>query len=324
MNMTKINKTKFYTAMRPRWLPIAVISCFILYVSYLLSGCQYTIDGNPDVNLITVQVSPLTATLVTNGSLILTATIEGWQQTGKVSWSVDGTGNGTIVSNGLTATYFAPATPVESVIVRCTSVEDGTRYAIDTVIVVSPLDTAFDPNPVFVTILTNSSQQFTIDTLTANSPIPSLTWSKVSGPGTITASGLYTPPDSVVSDKTQVSIKASSVSNPSYFSEAVIYLYNASDSLKYFTRDVLPILSGSCGVSGCHDAGTHAGGYDFLTYDGTIHSVNPGNARGSRMYSEIIELNANSRMPPPPQPALAPNQVLTIGQWINEGALDYP
>ena len=322
--MFKINKTNFFTAIRLRRVTIALVSYFIIHTSYLFSGCQYTIDGNPDVNLITVQVSPLSASVITNGTLVLTATNEGWQQTGGVTWSVDGTGNGTIVSNGLTAIYFAPATAISPVVVRCTSNEDGTRFAVDTVSVINPFDTAFDPNPVLVSLLTNSSQQFTIDTLTSKSQIPAIIWSIVSGPGTITASGLYIPPDSVKKDNTVVLIKAASASNPSYYSEAGISLVNSSDSLKYFTADVLPILSGSCGVSGCHDATTHEGGYDFLTYEGTIHSVNPGDARGSRMFSAITDLNVNERMPPPPQPALTPNQVLTIGQWINEGALDYP
>jgi hypothetical protein len=325
MKMPKIKLMDFFIAMQPRRATIAIVAYFIFHTSYLLSGCVYTLDGNPDVNLITVGVSPLSATVVTNGSLQLTASNKGWLHTGGVSWSVAGTGNGTILANGLTATYQAPATPVFSVVIRVTSNEDGTRYAECPISVVSPPDTGFDPSPIAVSLLTNSSQQFTIDTLTAQSTIPRLKWSIASGPGTITDSGLYTPPDSVSTDNTLVLIKASSVSNPAYYSEAAIYLVKSSDSVKYFfTKDIEPILSGSCGGSGCHDAATHAGNYNFLTYSGTIGSVKRGNARASRLYSAIIQLNANSRMPPPPQPAVGPNQVFAIGQWIDEGALDNP
>ena len=293
----------------------------------LTSGCQYNISGNPDVNLLAVHVSPDSAVVPTNGSLALTATIKDFLHDGTVTWSIEEPNGGTIVSNGLTATYTAPAglNPALSVVhIRVSADEDPTRYVICPVAIKLPpdTDTLFTISPSAVWMLTNAPQQFTIDTVSAYAtPVPPLRWTVVSGPGTISNVGLYTPPTSTA-DNTIAIIQATSISDSTLYSQATITLHNYADSLKCFSRDVLPILSSSCGMSGCHDATSHKSNYNALTYQSTRRVVTPGNARASRLYSLIIEFNANLRMPPPPQSALTPMQVMTVGQWIDQGAVD--
>ncbi len=301
---------------------VLLISYFILQTSYVLSGCQYTVDSNPDVNLTEVHVSPVSATVTFGGHLALSASVLGFSSAGTVTWSVDGANNGTIAANGLTAIYSAPLFTSYSnlVTIRVTSDDDPNRYVEFPVVLVHPFDTAFTVNPRFETMLTNATQQFLVDTIDV---VPAIRWEIESGPGTISDAGLYTPPASIDSDGVQATIRAVSQTDNTEFSEATITLLNASDSERCFTRDILPILSASCGASGCHDAGGRAG-FTALTYSGTVNGRNiiPGNARGSRIYQAIIQFDANSRMPPLPQPALPPNQVLKIGQWIDEGAKD--
>ena len=69
MKILKINSSIFFTSMRKHRMAIAVISYFILHASYLLSGCTYTIEGNPYIDLTEIHVSPVAATVATNGEI---------------------------------------------------------------------------------------------------------------------------------------------------------------------------------------------------------------------------------------------------------------
>ncbi len=317
---------RFKTLLRARtWKTL--FAFFLVAFAFRSAGCQFDITGNPDVNLVTVHVSPDSAAVPMGGQLTLTATVKGYLADGTVTWLVDGSNKGTIVANGLTAIYTAPGAvfPPE-ITIRVIPNEDPTRYVLCHLFVyppadVTPEDTSFTVSPHAVRLLTGKSQQFTIDTVTFSTTVGPITWSLVSGPGDISATGVYTAP-STSDDSTVAVIRATSVLNPAVYSDARIILLKNTDSLLCFTRDVLPIVSGSCGMSNCHDAAKKAGGYDYNTYSGMIKSVKVGSARSSRMYTAMTQFNAASRMPPPPANALTPNQVLTIGKWINDGALD--
>jgi hypothetical protein len=325
MKRSKFIGSIFFTSMLLRGTAIAVISCFILHTSYLLSGCTYTIDGNPDIDLTEVHISPVRATVVTNGTLILTASVLGFSNTASVTWSIDGGVNminGTLTPNGSSAVYLAPAqlsSRYQVAVITVTSSEDPNRSVNDTISIVSASRVAFGTSPDSVTLLTNAIQQFTIDTITSTPP---LRWEIESGSGSISDSGLFTAPSSIPNDGVQTVIRAISLADDSVFSQSTITLLNASDSMLCFTRDILPIVSANCGITGCHDATSHASGYDFTSYDGSIGSIRRGNAPSSRLFTSITQFNVNTRMPPPPQPALGPSQVLKIGEWINEGGID--
>ncbi|MBL7976522.1 MAG: hypothetical protein JNJ85_16510, partial [Candidatus Kapabacteria bacterium] len=52
-----------------------------------------------------------------------------------------------------------------------------------------------------------------------------------------------------------------------------------------FSRDVLPIFLSNCGMSGCHDATTHAEGYNLTTYSGIMRGIVAYNPSGSKCYT---------------------------------------
>ncbi|HEY3875773.1 MAG TPA: c-type cytochrome domain-containing protein [Candidatus Kapabacteria bacterium] len=298
---------------------LLAIALLVFFVLALSSGCQYTVEGNPDIDLTEVHVSPIAAGLEPGGTLMLTASVLGYSHSSGVSWSVEGTNNGTIIGNGLSAVYTAPASAASSVInVKVTSEEDPNR-SVEVPITLEDASGSFASSPDVVTLLTGAQQQFTID---SESAVPPLRWEILTGAGSITDSGLYTAPSIFPADSLPTIIGAISLIDSTVFSQSLIRFAGNSDSTLCFTRDILPVLSANCGMSGCHDAAGHAAGYNYNTYDGSIHSVEPGNARNSRLYIAITQFEANSRMPPPPAPALSPNEVLKIGEWIDEGALD--
>jgi hypothetical protein len=121
-----------------------------------------------------------------------------------------------------------------------------------------------------------------------------------------------------------------------------------------FERDVYPIVGARCAIAGCHVTGTttnhftdfstpggtyvrwvNAPGFDFCSEppDGEIFVrrtiVVPGAPEQSYLVALITSTREefcpqmhNPRMPPPPMPPLAGEQVATIVSWIREGALD--
>ncbi len=326
MKRSIINAQSLFTSIHRRIAVIALFCYFIIHTSYLLSGCTYTIEGNPDVDLTEIHLSPITAVVANNGRLILTASVLGFSNTASVTWSINGGDamtNGTITPNGSSAIYLAPVFLHNQIaVITVTSSENPNRSVSDTIFVARTSDTAFSVSPSLDTILTNSTQQFLIDTITFQSAIPPIRWEIVSGSGSISDSGLYTAPSTISSDGAQTVIRAVSLLDSSVFSQSTITLLNASDSLLCYTRDIETLLSANCGVSGCHDAISQKGGYNFTTFGGTTKSVHRGNARASRLYTAITQFNVNSRMPPAPAPAFGPEQVLKLGEWIDEGAID--
>ncbi len=84
-----------------------------------------------------------------------------------------------------------------------------------------------------------------------------------------------------------------------------------------FERDILPIFNSKCAMSGCHDAGTHAEGYQLTNYNTiTSHGIVKGNAGKSEIYDEI----ADGDMPPSGDPGLSNTEMDLVKRWINEGA----
>jgi mono/diheme cytochrome c family protein len=88
-----------------------------------------------------------------------------------------------------------------------------------------------------------------------------------------------------------------------------------------YTRDIQPVLSSHCAMTGCHDVTTHAEGYVFYSYSSTMGAVNPGNASGSKLY-QVLFSSGEEKMPPASKPQLTTAQIDSIRAWINYGALD--
>jgi hypothetical protein len=94
-----------------------------------------------------------------------------------------------------------------------------------------------------------------------------------------------------------------------------------------FKTQILPILASSCGMTGCHDAGTAQEGIILTDYWNIMHSeendlVVPGNPNESELWEKITETDPDKRMPPPPANPLSAEQKELIFNWIAEGALD--
>jgi hypothetical protein len=96
----------------------------------------------------------------------------------------------------------------------------------------------------------------------------------------------------------------------------------AYNSKTCFSRDILPVLVSSCGMTGCHDAISHQEGYIFASYSTTMRSVTVGNTASSRLYQVITTASGEKRMPPLPKQRLAQAQIDSIAAWIKRGALN--
>ena len=89
-----------------------------------------------------------------------------------------------------------------------------------------------------------------------------------------------------------------------------------------FTRDIFPVVVSRCATTGCHDAITHAEGYNYTTYTGIKNSVSAGNPGSSRLYRVITTSGGESKMPPTGKPQLSIAEIDSIGKWITYGALN--
>lgn len=69
-------------------------------------------------------------------------------------------------------------------------------------------------------------------------------------------------------------------------------------------------------MSGCHDAITHAEGYNFTTYAGIMTEIEPGRPSHGKIMKEIED----NSMPQSPVPLLTAEQKALLVKWINEGA----
>lgn len=89
-----------------------------------------------------------------------------------------------------------------------------------------------------------------------------------------------------------------------------------------FNQVILPIISSSCGKTGCHNATTAKEGYVLTSYSSIMSKsgfVVPGNYSQSKLY-RVITQSGEDRMPP--DKPLTPTQISAIKQWISEGALN--
>lgn len=91
------------------------------------------------------------------------------------------------------------------------------------------------------------------------------------------------------------------------------------DTICYNTQ-VQPILSNSCGVVGCHNAGTASEGFVATSYQDVMKIVEPGNPKSSKLYDVITNVWAEHFMPP--DNPLSKEERNIIQLWILQGALE--
>jgi len=84
-----------------------------------------------------------------------------------------------------------------------------------------------------------------------------------------------------------------------------------------FERDILPIFNSKCAMSGCHDAGTAAEGYNLSNYR---KIVSRGLVKGKPNSSELYEVVEENEMPPKGYPKFSATEKQLIYDWIADGA----
>lgn len=85
-----------------------------------------------------------------------------------------------------------------------------------------------------------------------------------------------------------------------------------------FNTQVLPIFQTSCGIAGCHDAGTAEGDFVATNFESITSLVKPYNASASELYMIITNVNNPNFMPP--NRSLSKEQRTQIMVWIEQGA----
>ncbi|GAA4466963.1 hypothetical protein GCM10023093_21980 [Nemorincola caseinilytica] len=83
-----------------------------------------------------------------------------------------------------------------------------------------------------------------------------------------------------------------------------------------FAGDIKPILDSKCNTSGCHDAATASGGYNFTTHAG----VQPAMLNG-RILGSVKWMSGFSAMPKD-LPKLSQCEIDKMTRWMNQGALN--
>jgi len=166
---------------------------------------EVTVTDQP---VVSVSISPATASVTTGGKQTFSATVTGTTNT-DVTWSVQEANGGTITQGG---TYTAPN--IEGTFhVIATSVADPTKSAKATVTVVQASVVSVAISPTSVVMPLNGTQTFTATvTGTTNTAV---TWSATGG--TITSAGVYTPSATGIFEVT-----ATSVADPTKSARATV------------------------------------------------------------------------------------------------------
>lgn len=89
----------------------------------------------------------------------------------------------------------------------------------------------------------------------------------------------------------------------------------------YFGNTILPLLVSNCGMSGCHNEGSHQEDIILTDYYSIINSnvLKPGRPNSSKLV-EVLTASGESMMPPNPYSALTTDQINSIRTWIDQGA----
>lgn len=88
-----------------------------------------------------------------------------------------------------------------------------------------------------------------------------------------------------------------------------------------FSNDILPLMDGNCGPSGCH--GNYNPQQFLLTnYENIMANgeVKAKDAKGSKLYQVIVSNIEETKMPRKPYPDLSEKQIELVYLWIMQGA----
>ena len=97
-----------------------------------------------------------------------------------------------------------------------------------------------------------------------------------------------------------------------YNAEEELYPNTTCDTVNVsFEKDIEPIIENNCAISGCHVAGSGAGGI-YNNYNRIKAKVD----NGSLHERVVVQQN----MPPPDKGAITDCQIDKMDAWINQGA----
>ncbi|MBZ5626251.1 MAG: hypothetical protein LAQ69_47340 [Acidobacteriia bacterium] len=172
-------------------------------------------------SLITVTVSPATASLTNNQTQQFTAAVQ--NSTLGVTWSLSSQ-LGFVDQTGL---YTAPATltGTQKVTVTATSVEDPAKSGSASVTLTAAPTATITVAPASVTLSNNQQQQFIA---TVQNIAPGVTWSISPQSGTIDGNGLYAAP-ALIAGTLKVTVTATSIADASKTGTATITLTTVVD-----------------------------------------------------------------------------------------------
>lgn len=208
----------------------------------------------PTSTVTSVTVSPSSAT----GSTTFAAVVNG---TNSPSQAVNWTRSpavGSITSNGI---FNAPAqtSVIQTITITATSVQDPTKSGTATVTIAAagtpnPTVTGVTISPVSATLLGLQSQQFDATVVGTNSPSQAVTWTKQSGVGSVSGTGLYTAPASTSSVQGAI-VRAASNFDPTKFADVAITILAVDappdpDPEVTFLESVAPSVIKYAGSSG--------------------------------------------------------------------------
>ena len=80
-----------------------------------------------------------------------------------------------------------------------------------------------------------------------------------------------------------------------------------------YSTTIKGILQANCAISGCHDASSQAGGYDYTTYAGFVVTI-----QSNRLLGAINHLNGYFAMPETGS-KLSDCDISKITAWVNNG-----
>ena len=265
----------------PRQQPVAGKSCAVSCLALMLVTClslaclgcgggQASQPVTPQSGQLSIQ--PASVSLSTAGTQQFT--FSGAPAGAAVSWAVNGTagGNatmGTISSNGL---YKAPATVPSGTITISVTVAGSTVAApTATVTVTASTSGPLTISPSPVTVVLPVTQQFQVSGMGSGS----VSWSvnQIAGGnatvGTISSSGLYTPPSAVPSGLVEVEATSQ---NPSATAKSAVTLQYPSVTISTITPTQIPAGAASQNLT---VTGTGFGSFSQITINGVAAVLDP-------------------------------------------------
>ncbi len=114
-----------------------------------------------------------------------------------------------------------------------------------------------------------------------------------------------------------------------FFAVALLSLGSMASSCKKnkvdpelcFESKVLPVFRSYCSTSGCHNAVDRKKGYDLTNYDGIMRGIRAGSVKSSKLLKAINNVDGVA-MPPSSYPQPSAEQIETIEDWVNSGAVN--